>query len=55
MTSIHIGPGPIRRHPGFPAAGRRAVVGDVAAGLFYLTSIAIAFAFVLILTTGAHP
>lgn len=39
----------------FPAEGRLGVIRDVAARLFYFTSIAIVFAFVLALTTGTHP
>ena len=55
MISIPVLSGPMRRFPGFAAAGRPGAVADVATRLFYFTSIAIVFAFVLILTTGTHP
>ena len=55
MTSIHVVSAPIRRLPDFPTEGRAGVVRDVATRWFYFTSIVVVFAFVLILTTGAHP
>jgi hypothetical protein len=55
MTSIPAIPSPIRHFPDFPAEGRVGAIRNVATRLFYFTSIAIVFAFVLFLTTGAHP
>jgi hypothetical protein len=55
MAPIHAVSGTIRHFPDFPAQGRVDVMRDGAVKLFHFTSIAIVFAFVLILTTGAHP
>lgn len=55
MTSINIISGSIRDLPEFPVEGRLDVIRGMAAGAFYFTMIAIVFAFVLALTTGAHP
>ena len=55
MAAIHVVSGTIRQFPGSPARGRIGVMDDRAATLFHFTSLAIVFAFVLILTAGAHP
>jgi len=55
MTSINIISGSMRDLVEFPAEGRPDGIRDMAAGLFYFTMVAIVFAFVLVLTTGAHP
>ena len=55
MASIRFVSGSIRRFPDFPAEGRVGAFRDAAAKMFYFTSIAILFAFVLILSTGTQP
>jgi hypothetical protein len=55
MASIHIVAGWTRHLPEFPAGRRFDVVRGAARKMFYFTTIALVFAFVLILTTGTYP
>jgi hypothetical protein len=61
MTSIRVVSGSIRHFQEFmdladsPAESRVGVVRDAAAKMFYFIMIPTAFAFVWILTIGAHP
>ena len=55
MTSIHIVAGSIRHFPDVLAERRPSIIRDAASKIFYFTTVAIVFAFVLILTIGTHP
>jgi hypothetical protein len=55
MTAIHTVAGSTSHFPDFVTGRRLDVIRDAASKIFYFTTIATVFAFVLILTVGSHP